>query len=74
MTTPAKWEYKTLTFEAAGFWSGGGKLDAQMLTDQLNELGDQGWELVSVFDTTKLEGQTRQVYAVMKRALLAYPQ
>ncbi len=52
----------------AGFWSGGGKLDAQMLTDQLNELGGQGWELVSVFDTTKLEGQTRQVYAVMKRA------
>ncbi len=68
MTTRTNWEYKTLTFEAAGFWSGGGKLDASMLTDQLNELGSQGWELVSIFDTTKLEGQTRQVYAVLKRA------
>jgi hypothetical protein len=47
------WEYKTLTFEAAGFWSGGGKLDAQLLTGQLNELGSEGWELVSIFDTTK---------------------
>jgi hypothetical protein len=67
MTPRINWEYKTLTFEAAGFWSGGGKLDAQLLTEQLNELGSEGWELVSVFDTTKLEGQTRQVYAVLKR-------
>jgi hypothetical protein len=69
MTTRINWEYKTLTFEAAGFWSGGGKLDAPLLTDQLNEWGSQGWELVSIFDTTKLEGQTRQVYAVLKRVL-----
>ena len=68
MSPILKWEYKTLTFEAAGFWSGGGKLDAQLLDEQLNLLGSQGWELVSVFDTTKLEGQTRQVYAVLKRA------
>lgn len=67
MTTRINWEYKTLTFEAAGFWSGGGKLDAQLLEDQLNAFGSQGWELVSIFDTTKLEGQTRQVYAVLKR-------
>jgi hypothetical protein len=63
------WEYKTLTFEAAGFWSGGGKLDAQLLTGQLNELGSEGWELVSIFDTTKHEGQTRHVYAVLKRVI-----
>jgi len=63
------WEYKVLTFETAGFWSGGGKIDAQLLEDQLNTLGSQGWELVSVFDTTKVEGKTRQVYAVLKRAL-----
>ncbi len=70
MTALPKWEYQTLTFEAVGFWSGGGKLDTQMLNDQLNELGAQGWELVSIFDTTKLEGQTRQVYAVLKPSQL----
>ncbi len=69
MNTPAKWEYKTLTFEPGGFWSGGGKLESQGLTNQLNELGSQGWELVSVFDTTKFEGQTQQVYAILKRLM-----
>jgi hypothetical protein len=69
MGSRINWEYKTLTFEAAGFWSGGGKLDAQLLTGQPNELGSEGWELVSIFDTTKHEGQTRQVYAVLKRVI-----
>jgi hypothetical protein len=45
----------------------GGKLDAQKLTDRLNQLGEEGWELVSVFDTNMLEGKTRDVFAILKR-------
>ncbi len=38
------------------------------LTARLNELGAEGWELVSVFDTSMLQGRTRDVVAVLKRA------
>ncbi len=61
-----KWEYTTVMFEAQG-WFLGGKLNGQTFTDRLNTLGQQGWELVSVFDTNMWEGQTRDVIAVLKR-------
>ena len=61
-----RWEYMTLMIPASG-WILGGKIDAQKLTDRLNERGSEGWELVSVFDTSMLEGQTREVVAVLKR-------
>jgi hypothetical protein len=69
MSPQNRFEYQTLTFETSGFWSGGGKLNVTQLTEQLNQLGSQGWELVSIFDTNMHEGQTRQVYAVLKRVL-----
>jgi hypothetical protein len=62
----AKWEYMTLMLPATGLILGG-KLDAQKLTDRLNQLGEEGWELVSVFDTNMLEGKTRDVFAILKR-------
>ena len=61
-----QWEYMTLVFAATGFILGG-KLDGKKLNDRLNELGEEGWELVSVFDTNMLEGKTRDVYAILKR-------
>src|SRR5213593_2380988 len=63
-----KWEYMTLMLPASGLILGG-KIDAQKLTDRLNQLGGEGWELVSVFDTNMLEGKTREVFAVLKRRL-----
>lgn len=63
-----QWEYMTLMLPASGFILGG-KLDAQKLTDRLNELGEQGWELVNVFDTNMLDGKTRDVYAILKRPM-----
>jgi len=61
-----KWEYRTVVFPASG-WLLGGKLDGQAFNDKLNALGEDGWELVSVFDTSMAEGQTRDVIAVLKR-------
>jgi hypothetical protein len=63
-----RWEYMTLMLRASGFVLGG-KIDAQKLTDRLNELGTEGWELVSAFDTSMLEGRTRDVIAVLKRSM-----
>ena len=39
-------------------------MDGKKLNDRLNELGEEGWELVSVFDTNMLEGKTRDVYGI----------
>ena len=56
----------TLMLPASGFILGG-RIDGQKLTDRLNELGSKRWELVSVFDTNMLDGNTRDVIAVLKR-------
>lgn len=63
-----KWEYLTLMLPASGIVLGG-KIDAQKFTDRLNQLGSEGWELVSAFDTNMVEGKTRDVVAVLKRLL-----
>lgn len=62
-----RWEYMTLVFAAKGIVLGG-KFDARQLNLRLNELGNEGWELVSVFDTNMLDGGTRDIYAILKRA------
>jgi hypothetical protein len=63
-----KWEYLTIKFDTSG-WFFGGILDGQKFNDHLNRLGEQGWELVSVFDTNMGQGQTRDVIAVLKKPL-----
>jgi hypothetical protein len=65
-----KWEYRTVMFDASG-WFLGGKLDGQKFNDRLNQLGEEGWELVSVFDTNFTQGGTRDVVAVLKRSMNA---
>ena len=64
-----KWEYEVLSFEAGGFWSGGGSIEKDELQNSMNELGKEDWELVSIFDTNKNQGETRDVVAVFKREL-----
>jgi hypothetical protein len=61
-----QWQYMSVMFTAGGFWLGG-KLDGELFNAKLNELGEQGWELVSVFDTSMAEGRTRDIVAVFKR-------
>lgn len=62
-----QWEYRTVKVEAKG-WFVGGVLDQSKFEAALNELGRDGWELVSTFDTNMLHGQTREIVAVLKRS------
>ena len=64
-----KWEYKTLKIEPEKkFWSWGGDLDSEGVDSQLNLMGQQGWELVSAFDTnSSTHGATRFVVLIFKR-------
>ena len=62
-----KFEYKTLFTEATGIF--GGKVDQYALQNELNELGTQGWELVSTFTTAQTNGSTRWVISILKRRI-----
>ena len=64
-TNAMKWEYETVKIAATGFV--GGKLDENALIARMNSLGHQGWELVTVFDTSQGGGATRDVVAIFKR-------
>ena len=62
-----KWEYRTLKIGAEHGFLSGTDFDATELASQLNTLGAEGWELVSVFEIEKVQGGTKFVVAVMKR-------
>lgn len=67
---PTKWEYTSLLLPSSG-WLVNGKVDVQKLTDHLNRLGEEGWELVNTFDTNFRDGGTRDVIAILKRPMSA---
>lgn len=60
-----RWEYKTIKFQTRGFL--GGKLDTEEFELTLNKMGNEGWELISCFDTSQFQGTTRDVLTVFKR-------
>lgn len=62
-----RFEYKTLFTDAKGVF--GGKVDPIAFQAQLNELGDQGWELVSTVAVTQSQGSTRWIISTFKRRI-----
>ena len=61
-----RWEYFTLKFPTS-FWLN--EVDDSALTQELNKLGNDGWELSGTFPTSASEGRTHQVFFVFKRPL-----
>ncbi len=61
-----KWEYKTEFCEAwKSFGMMWGKIDAQKVTNQLNELAEEDWELVGVSETS----YRKTLLLILKRPL-----
>jgi hypothetical protein len=60
-----QWEYKTIKLQTKGFL--GGKFDEAALDEFMNQLGSEGWELVTGFDTNQNYGQTRDIVVIFKR-------
>ena len=59
------WIYKTLKLDTIGFK--GGIVQTEVLEKGLNQLGEQGWELVVAFDTAQEDGRSREVLAIFKK-------
>ena len=59
-----KWEYTSIKTEAKGFL--GGILDISYFDNELNILGEQGWELVSCFSTTKMVENVEKLSQFLK--------
>ena len=63
-----KWQYKMLKYEPGG-WAGG-KVDTDKLAERFNELGGDGWEMVSSFPTQNAEGLTREIICIFKQPVI----
>ena len=64
-TTIQTWEYRTIKVGTKGMW--GGILDTSSFDALLNQLGSEGWELVTAFGTNLHNGASREAIAVFKR-------
>ena len=63
-----KFEYKTIFMDVSKFYKWTGKVDfkSEEMETVLNDLGNEGWELVST-DSSNQMGTTQGVYLFFKR-------
>lgn len=61
-----KFEYMTLTAGQSQSLLGG-QFELETLHDQINEYGEQGWELLSVTPITEGYGKTHMLLYMLKR-------
>lgn len=64
--TTQNWEYTTLKIVAKD-WIVAGLLDQSLFDSRLNQLGKDGWELVSTLETSCLKEAVGEIVAVLKR-------
>jgi hypothetical protein len=62
----ARWEYKTLKFQAEG-WFVGGIINTEALENALNDFAADGWRLVTIVTSHGGQGTTRDIVAVLER-------
>jgi len=62
-----KFEYNVLDVPTTGWF--GGKVNFKELSIKLNELGREGWEVISTTDTNMWEGASRGVIIILKREI-----
>lgn len=60
-----KYEYKVIKTKPEGFWNP--KVEPDKMIDEINRLGQDGWELVSALDTNVSYGQTNEIIMFFKR-------
>lgn len=61
------WSYRVIEFDPQKGFNLGGKVDVQEIEEQLNLLGQQGWEVVSNFTTNEGYGTTKKIVFTLKK-------
>ena len=61
-----RWEYKTVTCSTKGRWAKM-EFNANSFDAMLNQLGQDGWELVSTTSLNEVQGRSIEIVAVFKR-------
>ncbi|MFD2571711.1 DUF4177 domain-containing protein [Spirosoma soli] len=62
-----RFEYMTLDVPTQGLWSN--QINAQELTNKLNQLGAKGWEVISTVDLNRSQGATKSLLVMLKREI-----
>ncbi|WP_391572188.1 DUF4177 domain-containing protein [Cohnella sp.] len=66
----AKWEYKSLEFfiekVGRGYFDTT-RLNLTKFDQEINQMGEEGWELVNTMTTSDHQGTTGQIVSVFKR-------
>ena len=62
------YEYKILEVPATG-WFWGGKIDTQALTNKLNDLGREGWQVSAMNGTNMWRGASRSLFVILQREI-----
>lgn len=60
-----KFEYKVVTYDPSGLF--GGKVKVNQIENQLNMLGEDGWELISCTSSNQSYGSTKSLVCIFKR-------
>ena len=60
-----RYEYKVVAYDTKGLF--GGKIDSGEFESQLNQLGNEGWEMVSCTSSNQSYGSSRSIVCVFKR-------
>ena len=63
-----KWEYQTVKLNVVGTW-GGINFDTNETQNFANQLGADGWELVSAFSVNEGAGYSKEIVFIFKRRL-----
>ena len=62
-----RFEYKVLAYDTKGFF--GGSVEVEQLEEQLNLLGEEGWEMVSSTNSTQSYGASKSIVCIFKRKI-----
>ena len=62
-----KWVYKTINLALQGTFLRGTLIDQDKIDAELNQLGGEGWELVSALSITEGSGVSTQLVMILKQ-------
>jgi len=62
-----KWEYQSVKLNLVGTW--GVNFDVDKTQEFTNQLGAEGWELVSAFSVNEGNGYSKEIVFIFKRVL-----